>query len=72
MEYTYIPTGIKREFVRLVWIATGRGKLSGRLEEDRRPSFHCLFWKSEADSATESCLCYSESAEDGSLPAESE
>ena len=26
MEYTYIPTGIKRE---LVWIATGRGKSSG-------------------------------------------
>ena len=31
MEYTYIPTGIKRE---LVWIATGRGKSSGLLEED--------------------------------------
>jgi hypothetical protein len=31
MEYTYISTGIKREFV---WIATGRCKL---LEEDRWP-----------------------------------
>ena len=26
MEYTYIPTGIKRELVDLVCIATGRGK----------------------------------------------
>ena len=26
MEYTYIPTGIKRE---LVWLASERGKLSG-------------------------------------------
>ena len=34
MEYTYIPTGIKRE---MVWIATGRGKSSGLLEEDRWP-----------------------------------
>ena len=32
MEYTYIPTGIKRD---LVWIVTGRGKFSGLLEEDR-------------------------------------
>ena len=31
MEYTYIPTGIKRKFV---WIVTGRGKFSGLLEED--------------------------------------
>ena len=34
MEYTYIPTGIKRD---LVCIATGRGKLSGLLEEDWWP-----------------------------------
>jgi hypothetical protein len=34
MEYTYIPTGIKGE---MVWIATGRGKSSGLLEEDRWP-----------------------------------
>ena len=34
MEYTYIPIGIKRE---LVWTATGRGKSSGLLEEDRWP-----------------------------------
>jgi len=30
MEHMYIPTGIKRE---LVWIMTGRGKLSGFLED---------------------------------------
>ena len=48
MENTYIPTGNKRELGRfgvdtegswgdLMWIATGRGKLSGLLEEDWWP-----------------------------------
>ena len=27
MEYTYFPTGLKRDLVTLVWIATRRGKL---------------------------------------------
>ena len=35
MEYMYIPTGIKRELVRFDMITTGRGKLSGLLEENK-------------------------------------
>ena len=34
MEYTYIPTRIKRD---LVWIVTTRGKLLGLFEKDRWP-----------------------------------
>ena len=34
MKYTYIPSGIKGKFVKIVWIATGRGKLLGLLEEE--------------------------------------
>ena len=33
MEYTYIPTGIKREFVRYCMDCTERAKLLGLLEK---------------------------------------
>ena len=37
MKYTYIPTGIKGKFVKIGWIAIGRGKLSEILEEEGCP-----------------------------------
>ena len=37
MEYTNIPTGIKRELVRFGVVCDWKGKLSALLEEDRWP-----------------------------------
>ena len=34
MKYTYISKEIKGKFVKIGWIATGRGKLSELLEEE--------------------------------------
>ena len=43
MKYMCIAIGIKRKFVRFVWIATRRDKLSGWLEEEWWPELDTMY-----------------------------